>query len=110
MESYLLLLHGTRLTTNMSPEEIQAINNSSPIPGMWVLDSSTVLPGNAEGIGLTVDQTSPSSVRVYDTLAPFGISGASGTASNLYSLTDTLNLTSATPVSGAILPAATSAR
>src|SRR4051812_43589360 len=25
MESYLLLLHGTRLTTNMSPEEIQAI-------------------------------------------------------------------------------------
>src|SRR3979490_2329398 len=27
MDSYLLLLHGTRLTPNMSPEEIQAITS-----------------------------------------------------------------------------------
>jgi hypothetical protein len=94
--------NGSPVTLAQQVAAIQGGATGSAIPGTWVLDSSTLLPANAEGLGLTVDQTSPTNVQIYDTLAPFSITGNSGTVSDLYSLTDTLNLTSPTPVSGTL--------
>lgn len=96
-------------------EQITEIQDGQSVRGTWVLESTSLLPTNnvvnPEGLGLTVDQTSPTNVQIYDTLAPFSITGpnaqGSTTKSLLFSLTDTLNLTSATPATGTVSQIAT---
>jgi hypothetical protein len=86
-------------------EEVLEIQNGESVRGTWVLESTTPLPSgtviNPEGLGLTVNQTSPTNVQIFDTLAPFNVNGnnsqGSTTRSLLFSLTDTFNLTTATP-------------